>query len=458
MKHIGVSCLITLTLAANALGAEDENLVLQPASEDPAGARSVRDGTTYDEQARYDELPFFRRYLPQKNTWEVGALIGVLLPASEHNIKSRVLPQQPYNPGLNLGFRVGYYPLAFLGVEAESMMAFSSTKTSGTGANILGLRAQIIGQLPYYSLIPFVTAGAGFLSAGSRPMGYDLDPTFHYGVGVKVPLQKLLGVRFDFRDNLAQKLFAEGESGQALVHHLEFQLSATFTLGREAPAALSDTDFDGLFDHEDVCPSVGAFTNDGCPIDRDNDGVIDIVDECPLESGPQPKGCPASEIIAASPSDADEDEDGIKSPVDQCPQAPENFNGIEDEDGCPDTIPEDLLVLLGPARGIMFEAKGDRIFDTSIVTLDELARALDKYSALKIEVTGHTSTEGNAEDHQLLSVERAAHVKGALVERGIDSARIEAHGEGSDEPVADNSTEEGRAENERGDIRILSEK
>jgi outer membrane protein OmpA-like peptidoglycan-associated protein len=334
------------------------------------------------------------------------------------------------------------------------MMAFSSTKTTKNGANFLAFRTQVVGQLPLYSVVPFVVVGAGFLSVASRPMGYDLDGSVHYGAGVKVPLQKLLGLRFDFRDNMTQKLFVAGESSQSLVHNVELQLSATVTLGRKAPLAASDSDFDGLLDVEDVCPDVGAFTYDGCPVDRDNDGVIDIVDECPLQAGPEPKGCP--EAPPSVEALKDEDNDGIETPLDECPKVPETINGIDDTDGCPDDIPEALESLLGPARGIMFEAKGARIFDTSLVTLDELALALTTYSEVRIEVTGHTSAEGELDENQRLSMDRAKQVKGALVERGVASDRINTGGVGSDEPVADNATDEGRAENERVDIRILS--
>ena len=68
--------------------------------------------------------------------------------------------------------------------------------------------------------------------------------------------------------------------------------------------------------------------------DRDGDGVPDDVDKCPDE--PEDRdgfedddGCP----------DPDNDGDGIPDVSDKCPNDPENFNGYQDDDGCPDVKP-----------------------------------------------------------------------------------------------------------------------
>jgi len=64
--------------------------------------------------------------------------------------------------------------------------------------------------------------------------------------------------------------------------------------------------------------------------DRDKDGIPDVDDECPDTPGlPEYKGCPP-------PKPQDRDGDGIMDNVDQCPDDPEDKDGFEDEDGCPD--------------------------------------------------------------------------------------------------------------------------
>jgi OmpA-OmpF porin, OOP family len=98
-----------------------------------------------------------------------------------------------------------------------------------------------------------------------------------------------------------------------------------------------DRDVDGIPDSQDKCPTRAedrdAFQDeDGCP-DPDNDGdkVLDADDACPLVPGaersdPTLNGCPSP----------DKDGDTIDDQDDKCPDQPENFDGIEDEDGCPD--------------------------------------------------------------------------------------------------------------------------
>ncbi len=99
-----------------------------------------------------------------------------------------------------------------------------------------------------------------------------------------------------------------------------------------------DNDDDGVLDKDDACPNVpGSPSTDpkknGCPQpDRDKDGVPDDVDACPDQKGietddPKTNGCPKS---------GDRDKDGIPDRADRCPDQPEDKDGVEDDDGCPD--------------------------------------------------------------------------------------------------------------------------
>ncbi|MCL2101058.1 MAG: OmpA family protein [Fibromonadales bacterium] len=72
----------------------------------------------------------------------------------------------------------------------------------------------------------------------------------------------------------------------------------------------------------------------------------------------------------------------------------------------------------------------------------------------KVTVEGHTDDRGSADFNQKLSEQRANAVMLYLVERGIDSNRLEAVGHGLTRPVADNSTDEGRAKNRRVELVI----
>ena len=84
--------------------------------------------------------------------------------------------------------------------------------------------------------------------------------------------------------------------------------------------------------------------------------------------------------------------------------------------------------------------------------LDRFAQGLSEDPNLKVRVIGHTDSTGSDALNDRLSVERAAGVRSYLSDRGVSADRIEIAGRGEREPVASNSTEEGRAKNRRVEI------
>lgn len=86
--------------------------------------------------------------------------------------------------------------------------------------------------------------------------------------------------------------------------------------------------------------------------------------------------------------------------------------------------------------------------------LDNLAKALNAYSNVHVEVGGHTDNTGNADKNMSLSASRAASVKAYLVKQGVDAARITTKGYGDTAPIADNATAEGKQKNRRTEVRI----
>lgn len=86
-----------------------------------------------------------------------------------------------------------------------------------------------------------------------------------------------------------------------------------------------------------------------------------------------------------------------------------------------------------------------------------LGRVVDFVSAAgsaRVLIEGHTDNRGSANLNQALSQQRAEAVREALIEEGVDPARLSAEGRGKDQPVADNGTAEGRARNRRVEIVI----
>jgi OmpA-OmpF porin, OOP family len=105
----------------------------------------------------------------------------------------------------------------------------------------------------------------------------------------------------------------------------------------------------------------------------------------------------------------------------------------------------------------------DDLFDFNKATLkpagkahlDRLAEDLNGMDLESVTVTGHTDATGSDAYNQVLSERRATAVKAYLVAKGVDSKKIIAKGVGEKQPVADNSTEEGRAKNRRVTIEVV---
>lgn len=81
-------------------------------------------------------------------------------------------------------------------------------------------------------------------------------------------------------------------------------------------------------------------------------------------------------------------------------------------------------------------------------TVDQVAQSMVGNN-IKLQITGHTDSHGNAEANLVLSRERAESIKAALVAKGVSADRITTAGFGPDRPVAPNDTPEGRQRNRR---------
>jgi len=84
--------------------------------------------------------------------------------------------------------------------------------------------------------------------------------------------------------------------------------------------------------------------------------------------------------------------------------------------------------------------------------LDQFAQGLSSQPNTEIRIIGHTDSTGSDSINDPLSVNRAASARDYLVARGVDGRRIQIDGRGSHEPIADNNTERGRAQNRRIEI------
>jgi OOP family OmpA-OmpF porin len=509
-KLPALASVFALTFATSATAAADEGDAgasgsISLSSED--GVKTESSKSKKSKKSDQSGKPFLKQYAPERGMMEVGIFGGVMFISNQHELYDpnnawvrykRIAP--------DIGLRFAYYPLKFLGIEAEG--AVMPTKTEADqGAVLYGFRGHVIGQLPW-RIAPFALIGLGALGASSDTLGADIDPALHFGGGVKFFINNYLALRLDVRDNVSAAV--QVENGRT--NYIEILLGLSATLGRkkEEPKKLIDSDGDGLWDpgqgvpkkEEDACPNEpGPASNQGCPlVDSDGDGLwdpgqgapADEEDKCPNEPGPkETQGCPLVDTDGDGLYDPgqglppeqedkcpeepgpketqgcpikDTDGDGLPdpgqgvTPEDQCPTEPETDNDYQDEDGCPDEVPKEVKKFTGTIRGINFDVDKDTIKKNSTKTLKAAVKVLKDFPDVRIEISGHTDTDGDRDHNLDLSRRRAEAVKKYLIDQGIASDRIETRGAGPDEPVADNSTKRGKAQNRRIEFKLLKGK
>jgi len=99
--------------------------------------------------------------------------------------------------------------------------------------------------------------------------------------------------------------------------------------------------------------------------------------------------------------------------------------------------------------GITFDVGKSTIKPESMGEINRIVALLNENPTLKFSIEGHTDNTGNAASNQTLSEARSQAVVDKLVENGIARDRLKAAGKGQTAPIADNSTEEGKAKNRR---------
>ncbi len=255
-----------------------------------------------------------------------------------------------------------------------------------------------------------------------------------------------------------------------------------------------DDDRDGILDVADECRLVpedrdGDADQDGCPegdeADRDGDGRLDSADQCPddpedLDGFEGDDGCPDSDndrdghldrddLCPDDPEDRDgfqdddgcrdedNDDDRILDVDDRCPDRAEVYNGEDDHDGCPD---EGIVELEGDGitlfREIRFATDSAVILPESYPLVDAIARTLLAAVHLtRIEIGGHADERGSDEYNLLLTRDRAAAVRLALIDRGVGPGRLASFGYGESCPKDRRRTPDAWGINRRVEVRIL---
>jgi len=279
---------------------------------------------------------------------------------------------------------------------------------------------------------------------------FDSLPFFQAGLGAKYALTDSVKLLTEFK---AMQVFDSNNDSDDEDNEFTIMIGLNFPFMqggsyKKVKTAILDTDQDGVLDNVDLCantPKGAKVDAGGCALqtvvvlDSDKDGVADSNDLCPNTKLTEnmtvsATGCPIIVLL-------DSDNDGITDDVDQCKDTP--LETEVDESGCASTPPTMNL-------GINFESNSAIIKKESMAKVQEFATYIKSLPAGAIaSIYGYTDSSGNAQKNRELSSKRAFAVRKALLAEGLEKRLVRAYGKGSTNPIADNETAEGRAQNRR---------
>ena len=381
-------------------------------------------------------------------------LLGTLAMANQY--KYEVSPMIGYNIAEgNLGLKNDGYPLLgaefqinyqdfFLSPEFSIFTSIPDTSASGQDTSITRLALNGVYTFDAISsFVPFAKLGAGIENVSretaSNQDGFFLDA----GAGAKVALSENWALKLEaiYMAKLASHNAGNADS------NLMTLVGLTYAFGGEKPKAApvaavvapvvvvdGDDDNDGVLNSVDQCiytPAGSKVDSHGCRMDDDKDGVLNAIDECPntpMGVSVDAKGCKI---------DGDDDKDGVLNSHDICPNtvAGEAVNS----DGCPRRI----------QLNVNFDNDSYDIQDNSIANINAYAEFLMTYTNYSANIVGYTDSRGSSSYNQNLSEKRAHAVKNMLEAKGVNASQLSSQGLGEANPIADNSTAEGRAANRR---------
>ncbi len=390
---------------------------------------------------------------------------------------------------------------------------FKSPGTQPTTPNLGIVRVE--GNLTWFllgdrSFTPYLLGGAGMAYLHNEGASSSLHQ-FAYGggLGFRMAMGERVSIRVEGRDLRYRLPPATGEEG----YRNEPEVYAGISFGIGGPPR--DRDHDGVPDDDDRCPGTptGARVDAvGCALDSDDDGVFDGIDQCPnTPSGAKvdargceldqdqdgvpdgvdrcadtPKGatvdqdgcphdsdgdavydgidkCPSTPVGCAVNSNGcptDLDGDGVCDGLDQCPDTPANAK--VDRTGCPIVVSDKETQLLETGmirlQNVNFDTGRSTILPESEPVLDEVGNILARWADLKIEIGGHTDSQGSVGKNVQLSRGRAHAVLDYLLSKfpELDPSQFTTAGYGASRPLATNNTALGRSKNRRVEFKVLN--
>ncbi|WP_316796271.1 OmpA family protein [Pedobacter agri] len=381
-------------------------------------------------------------------TWSVGAHGGILSQNTflgGQSVKAREFKSIGY------GAFVKKQILPALGLQADflrgEVKTLNTTSTieqvnsinwSGSLTAVLNI-ANFSLNTENAVLIPYVKAGAGYMSSDSQvgtvQSFTDREGWFiPTGVGFKLGVSKGINLDFGYDINFIKSSptvkNAYNESRFSYAH-----AGLEFALGNKENSQL-----------------------------QNYSAIADLRKQSAEESAELRRALSTAEQNAARDREqyakdlADDDNDGVANKFDKCPGTPSGT--VVDGSGCPLAAPKTIIkettVITEADRKVVKDAISNLEFDLGKSTIRSKSYAsLNRVAGLLVEknfslkLAGHTDNTGGRELNLRLSKERAESVKAYLVSQSANASRIEATGYGPDQPISTNKTAAGRQENRR---------
>ncbi|TBO36998.1 OmpA family protein [Pedobacter kyonggii] len=405
------------------------------------------------------------RFSPtQFRTWSIGVHGGLLTPRtifgnSNHQfetpvehigyggyIKKQILPSLGIQADF-LGGKVEELRMAN-GVDANGNTTYAANTGYKTNMQWSGALSAVwnVANISINQenavLIPYLKAGAGYMSSGATTTPNTNDAGSYregwfvpVGAGVKLGVAKGINVDLGYDVNFVKSAKFDGFNGPTNDRFAYAHAGLEFAIGDKSKPQL-----------------------------QNYSSLANLNKQTAEESAELRRALSTAEQNAQRDREqyakdlGDDDNDGVANKFDKCPGTASGT--VVDGSGCPIKVQREVIketrVVTEADRKVVKDAISNLEFDLgkstirskSYATLNRVAGLLvEKNFSLKL--AGHTDNTGGRELNLRLSKDRAESVKAYLVSQGANASRIEATGYGPDQPIATNKTAAGRQQNRR---------
>lgn len=191
-------------------------------------------------------------------------------------------------------------------------------------------------------------------------------------------------------------------------------------------------------------------------------GGLGAIESSAWAAGAGAAGAIAGGLICYA-QDGDKDEDGVFDRRDRCPDTPANTP--VSHTGCPlpqyptsqkttEPAATSEVITLNDQGAVMFAYDSAELTSAAHQQLQALTGKLNGANVVSVKVIGHTDSQGSDAYNQALSERRASSVAEYLISQGLAPSKVTSQGRGESQPIADNSTDAGRAQNRRVELHL----